>query len=157
MASMCFQPVDLFTMKFLFDKYPGIGAFQLVAARSIISLLVLVIYLHKNLYHVTVRKLKGAPKGGLIFRCVQSALAMILKTVITRYLSITLISIVYNMIPMFVVIIAWCTLNEKIDVFEMGILLLCSAALCAIVWSGHQKNYDNIDWDEILMYVLLFV
>jgi hypothetical protein len=44
-------------MKYLFDKYPGIGAFQLVAARSIISLLVLVVYLHKNLYHVTVRKL----------------------------------------------------------------------------------------------------
>jgi hypothetical protein len=61
------------------------------------------------------------------------------------------------MIPMFVVIIAWCTLNEKIDVFEMGILLLSSAALCAIVWSGHQKNDDNIDWDEILMYALLFV
>lgn len=82
---------------------------------------------------------------------------MILKTVITRYLSITLISIVYNMIPMFVVIIAWCTLNEKIDAFEMGILVLSSAALCAIVWSGHATNEETIDWDEILMYVLLFV
>lgn len=82
---------------------------------------------------------------------------MILKTIITQYLSITLISIVYNMIPMFVVIIAWCTLSEKIDVFEMGILVLSSVALSAIVWSGHDSNGEPIDWDEILMYVLLFI
>ena len=61
------------------------------------------------------------------------------------------------MIPMFVVIIAWCTLGEKIDVFEMGILVLSSVALSAIVWSGHESNGEPIDWDEILMYVLLFI
>jgi drug/metabolite transporter (DMT)-like permease len=82
---------------------------------------------------------------------------MILKTIITKYLSITLISIVYNMIPMFVIIIAWLTIHEKIDVIEIAMLGLTTIFLSAIVWNGHKKNDEQVDWDEILMYFLLFI
>lgn len=154
---MCFQPIDLFAMKYLFDKYPNIGAFQLIVARSAISVIVLLAYLNVRVYKVTVTQVQGKPKGALVFRCVQSSVAMILKTIITKYLSITLISIVYNMIPMFVIIIAWLTIREKIDRIEIGVLGLTTIFLSAIVWNGHQTNDEPVDWDEILMYFLLFI
>lgn len=144
-------------MKYLFNKYPNIGAFELIVARSVISLIVLLVYLNVKVVKVTVTQVKGKPKGALVFRCVQSSVAMILKTIITKYLSITLISIVYNMIPMFVIIIAWLLLREKIDRIEIAILGLTVILLSAIVWDGHKKNDDKVDWDEILMYFLLFI
>lgn len=157
MGSMVFQPVDLFTVKYLYDKYPLIGAFQLIVARSIIGIVVMLLYLNRDLKKVTIDDIKNQPKGGLTFRSTQSAVAMILKTIVTKYISITIISIVYNMMPIFTVIIAYFALKERIDIFEMFILLATTAALVAIIVQGYSSNNKQIGWDEIMMYVLLLL
>lgn len=57
---------------------------------------------------------------------------------------------------MFTVLIAYCRLGEQIDKFELLMLSLTTLLLCGIVFSGHSKSQEPIDFDEIIMYVLLF-
>jgi len=153
---MCMFPVELFILKYFFDRYPNMGAFQLVVAQRLCGIAILMLYYNVNLKKKTWDNLKDKPKKGLTFRSIQAAIAGIIKTIITKYISITLISIVSNMQPMFTVLIAYIRLGEKIDKVELLFLFICTILLIIMVWSGHHKSQEPIDWDEILMYVLLF-
>jgi len=82
--SMIMMPLELFVLKYLFDRYPTLGAFQLVVGQRLIGILIIMLFYNVSLKKKTWDNLKGKPKGGLAFRSIQAALAGIIKTIITK-------------------------------------------------------------------------
>lgn len=162
LAFVLLAPVDIITTAALSDriwKYHQIkiGPFQITFIRSAIVILLVLLFLNIKIKKITFDSLKGKPKGSLAFRCAQSGLVIILKTVLALNLSLTLISIVSNLQPMFVVFIAYFVVKEKLRIFELCVMVLTCIALGVIIWDGHESNGDPIGLDEIIYYILLFV
>jgi drug/metabolite transporter (DMT)-like permease len=110
--------------QYLFRRNSDLGSFQLLYARSVISIATLALFFGRNLKTDTIDKVRGQPKAALVFRSVQSGWSNIIKTIGAAYISLLMISLVASTGPLFAVALAWCLLGETIRPFEGLILLL---------------------------------
>jgi hypothetical protein len=98
LAFVCLAPVDAITTKALYARTLSegrqIGPFQITAIRSAIVILLVLLFLNVKIKKFVYDGMKGKPLGSLGFRCVQSGVVIILKTMIVQQISLVLISIV---------------------------------------------------------------
>ena len=141
----------------LLSKRVSVGPFQITVIRSSIVLLLVLLFMNIKIKKYTFDSLKGKTKGFLIFRCVQSGIVIITKTVLSMNLSLTVLSMDQYLQPIFVVLIAYFLLKEKLKFFEFLITTVTCIALGVIIYDRHKNNEDPIDFDQLMFYILLFI
>ena len=108
--------------------------------RSAFSLIILCIVVNKGLKAAVWDGIDRKSAGPLIFRTCQGSSTNIINFSVTKYLPLTLTSIVNNMSPLVTVILAFFLLKEKIKRTELIILILTVAGVAEVVSTGDPDN-----------------
>ena len=72
-------------------------------------------------------------------------------------ISLTVIGVASNVIPVFTVIIAYFWLGESLFVFEIVAMVLAIAAVIFIIIDGDRETNHKVGDYEIVCYVLLLI
>mmetsp|Transcript_31552 Transcript_31552/g.41786 ORF Transcript_31552/g.41786 Transcript_31552/m.41786 type:complete len:176 (+) Transcript_31552:678-1205(+) len=122
--------------------------------RACFSLLILTFAVNKDLKKVTWDPVDRKSVGPLAFRSAQGSITNIINYSVTKYLPLTLISIVNNLSPLVTVILAFFILKERIKKFEIFILIITMGGVALVVIGGNGKQTDQGDASMAFIYML---
>ena len=134
-------PIEFLFAKMLFERNLNVEAFQITTFESVFVLIFTCFYFNKNLKKETIDKIKDEPKWLVVFVCIQIALTSIMKIFVADYLSLTIIGISTNLIPLLTVVFAYFTLGEKLQIFEIIVLVLTVVIIALLIYQ--QKISDK--------------
>ena len=81
--------------------------------------------------------------GPLIFRTIQGSCTNIINFSVTKYVPLTMISIVNNMSPLITVVFAFLILKEKIKTFEVIMIILTVGGVLTVVLGATPHESDQ--------------
>ena len=122
----------------LFDLNRDLAPFQMLTMRAVIAITTNIVWLNCGLKAAVWDSIQPKQITTLIFRTVQGAYTTIIGYALTKYLNLTILAIVDNLVPLFTIILAYMILKEKLKSFELTIMLLSlvSVLLFSIFTNG---------------------
>lgn len=98
--------------------------------------------------------------GSLIFKTAASTATNIINYSVSKYLPLTIISIVSNLAPIIVVVLAFLILKETIRKFDLLMLVLTLVGIFGVILTGDDENTGERAEPEMpyfVLYILLML
>ena len=117
----------------LYRRNPELTPFQMLTMRSVFALSTQLMVVNVNLKSAVWDGISRDSVGPLIFRTIQGSCTNIINYSVTKYVPLTMISIVNNMSPLITVVFAFLILKEKIKLFEVIMIILIVGGVVTVV------------------------
>ena len=92
--------------------------------------------------------------GSLVFKTLASSTTNIIQYSVTKYIPLTIISIVINMAPIFVFILAFFILKEVIKRYDLMMMLLTLVGILTVILGSEKEKKDSDEESPMPMLVL---
>ena len=86
---------------------PDIEVLQITFCKAVISIVLLVIFLNKELKYINWDSIDPKSYGALAFKSTQSVLSILISYNAMKYFSVSIVGIVCSLVPLFAVFFAW--------------------------------------------------
>ena len=96
----------------------------------------MIIQLHINLKKDTWDSVTRDKAGALVFKTAASTTTNIINYTAAKYLPLTIVSIVSNLTPILVVVMAYLILKETILRFDLIMMLLTLIGIFGVIFTG---------------------
>jgi drug/metabolite transporter (DMT)-like permease len=106
--------LNLYTNKGLFALNPGVTTLQFTFIRGVCCLLLGLLYGAGNLKKNLIDPIDSKTLPSLVFRCLQGALSVYISFMCIRYFDVSTVSIVISLAPIFVCLLAYFLLGERL-------------------------------------------
>ena len=130
---------------YLYDRNPELVPFQMLIMRAAFAIITLIAYYNKELKKAVWDGVDRASSPPLIFRSIQGSLDDLIGFTATAVIPLTMISIVNNMSPLITVIMAYIILKERIQGFEILMIILTVAGIFEVVLTANSQDEDSGD------------
>jgi len=134
---------NFFVVKMTFERNPNMSVWQMTLARSVVSALIMVIYLNIKLKRALVN-VEPTLVWALVFRTIQGSVTVMIQFTCLKYLPVFTVGIVNRLQPVVVVLIAFFVLGERLKPFDIMTLLLATSAAIMIVAGMEGESSDVI-------------
>ena len=108
--------------------------------RSIMGIVIMTAHLNRKLKKETFDGIKCKESGGLSFKTFTGVTTNLIKYSITKFIPATVISVVSNLAPIIVVVLAYMILKEQIRKFDLLMILLTLVGIFTIILGGHDTG-----------------
>ena len=118
----------LYITKGLYVLNPNLEVFQLVAMKSLISAVVLILVLNVNIKQVMYDKIDTDNLGALAFKTVQTTISIFISYNAMKYFPVSTVGVVCSLTPLIACILAALILKERLTfwtMFSVAIVLSC--------------------------------
>jgi len=140
--------VNLYAGSATYIVSPTTTIIQLTFARAIITSLIMIVYVNKNLKHVCIDSVDRASVPSLVFRAFQSGVSVFIGFLSLKYFNVSTVGIVCSLTPVFVCFIAYFMLGERMrhsDIFSLFAVIM--AAMLVICGSeGEEKATEEVSF-----------
>lgn len=130
---------NLYSGKYLFALNPTLTVTQLAFARSALSSLICLLWVNLNLKATMVDAVTRDSVGSLVFRCLQGGLSVTIGFLCIKYFSVSTVGIVCSLVPIFVCLLAWLFLGERMtwkDCVALAVVIIAAS----LVILGNQED-----------------
>ena len=117
--------------KCLYIAYPDLNPYQLVFIRSAFSLFYLACMINFKAKRIFYDEWDRKYLVPMVFRSFQSAISSIINMVAVLHIDVVIVSLVNNMTPVFVCLLAMCLLGERLKRVEVA--FMTATFVCVIL------------------------
>lgn len=100
--------------KIIYDRHPDLGANELLVYRSLISIVILSLYLNRNFKRVAFDTVTKSEWPALSVRVVTGNVAIFVNFMAIKYFKLTIVAMIVNCAPILTLILAGPILGEKV-------------------------------------------
>ena len=126
--------------KVLFDREPNLQPFPMLFIRSVFGIVLMAAIINTKLKRDTWDCVTRDKVGSLVLKTLASSSTNIVQYFVAKYLQLTIISIVINMAPVFVFILAFLILKEVIKWYDLMMMLLTLAGIVTVIQGSEREN-----------------
>ena len=112
------------------------GPFHALLMRCVFGICIQLVWLNRNLKKAVWDDINRTNSGPLIIRSGQGAVSNIINTAVSKFLPLTMISVVNNLGPPITIFAAYFFLKEKLKMFELIMVVLTIAAVFVFIFGG---------------------
>lgn len=110
--------------------------------RSVFGIAILILYMNVSLKKKTIDGVTRDRVGSLIFKTFASTVTNFINYSVTKYIPLTIISVVQNLSPIIVIVLAFLILKEVVRKFDLTMMLLTLLGIFGIIFAGDSENTD---------------
>ena len=118
---------------FLYQQYPDLTPYQLVFVRSAFSIIYLAMMIRTDVKKIFYTQMERKYMAPLVFRSIQSTVSSLINMVAVLHIDVVVVSLVNNMTPVCVCLLAMCFLKEKLRRPEVFFMTLTFGAVIMII------------------------
>jgi drug/metabolite transporter (DMT)-like permease len=127
---------------------------QFTFIRGLVSLILGLLWSSGKLKKELVDCIDRSNFPSLAFRCLQGALSVYISFMCVKYFDVSTVGVVCSLTPLFVCILAYFILGERMSRFEQLSILFIVAAV-SLVMLGGDSNVDTSQKEEVGMLPLI--
>ena len=152
----CFlKTLSYVVCEMLYNRNPELLPFPMLFIRSAWGILIMVVMINVNLKKDTWDCVTRDQSCSLVFKTFTGTTTNIINYSVTKYIPLTIISIVANLSPIIVIVFAFLILKETIRRFDLLMMLLTLVGIFAVILGGDNENPDANE-EPLLPYVVLY-
>ena len=118
---------------------------QMAAIRSVISGLILLVVLNKNLKYVMWDNVDKGLAKSLSVKVIQNCVGVSSVLVAQKYLSLTTVCMIFNCAPFFVMVTAYFVLKERTNFLEFFATFIAVIGASFLVFGADHSTEENMD------------
>ena len=135
----CFlKSLSYVTVTLLFEASCDLLAFQMLFIRSVFGIALMIIQLNVSIKKETYDSIQREQVGALIFKTFTGVTTNIINYSLTKFISGTIITVVANLAPIIVVVLAFFILKEVIRKFDVLMMLLTLVGIFVTIFTGEE-------------------
>lgn len=127
----------------LYNRNPDLKPFPLLFIRSAWGIAIMMTTINVRLKKDTYDTVSKDQVGSLIFKTFTGTTTNMINYSVTKYIPLTIISIVANLAPIIVVVFAFLILKETIRRFDLAMMLLTLVGIFAVIFGGNDTTPDS--------------
>lgn len=140
----------------LYNREPNLLPFPMLFIRSAFGIAIMAVMINVNLKKDTWDSVTRDKSGSLAFKTFTGTTTNIINYSVTKYIPLTIISVVSNLAPIIVIVMAFLILKEVIRKFDIIMMLLTLVGIFAVILGGDSVNNGEGD-DPALPYLVLYI
>jgi drug/metabolite transporter (DMT)-like permease len=142
----------------LYERQPDMSPWQMFFMRSCMGIGIMSLHLNRRIKKETWDSIECRKSGPLAFKTVGGILTNLIQFSVTKFIPATIISIVANLAPIVVLILAFSFLKEKILKFDVAMIVLTLVGIFTIILGGDDENSDKAtpNFPIWVIYIVLF-
>jgi len=160
MATFCLlRALSYVCVDSLYERQPEMSPWHMFFMRSCMGIAIMTLHVNVKLKKETWDCVTLAASGPLAFKTSASVATNLIQFSITKFLPATIISIVSNLAPIIVVILAFMILKEQIRRFDVLMIILTLVGIFVIILGGDDSEESSKSEPSFPMwvcYLLLF-
>ena len=143
--------------KVLYEHHPGLGATQLLVYRSSVSIVMLVIYLNKQIKHVMYDSIDAVSVPPLATRVITGNFAIFVNFMSVKFFKLTMVAMVINCAPLVTLFLAGPVLGEKVTIGQIISLLVAFGGIALMILGGEGGETRPAYIPGLMAYVALLL
>ena len=141
MATFCLlRALSYVCVDSLYERQEDMSPWHMFFMRSCMGIAIMTLHVNVKLKKETWDCVTLAASGPLAFKTGASVTTNLIQFSITKFLPATIISIVANLAPILVVVLAFLILKEEIRKFDVLMILLTLAGIFTIILGGDSSD-----------------
>eukprot|EP00354_Favella_ehrenbergii_P007808 CAMPEP_0170453044 /NCGR_PEP_ID=MMETSP0123-20130129/1756_1 /TAXON_ID=182087 /ORGANISM="Favella ehrenbergii, Strain Fehren 1" /LENGTH=326 /DNA_ID=CAMNT_0010715283 /DNA_START=536 /DNA_END=1517 /DNA_ORIENTATION=+ len=108
----------------LYERQPDMSPWQMFFMRSCMGIAIMTLHMNRNVKKETWDSIECRKSGPLVFKTFTGVSTNLIQYSVTKFIPATIISIVANLAPIIVVILAFLILKETVRKFDVLMILL---------------------------------
>ena len=141
----------------LYNREHNLKPFPMLFMRSVFGIALMVGEVNIHLKRDTYDSVTRDQVGSLIFKTFTGTMTNIINYSVTKFIPLTIISIVNNLSPIIVVVLAFLILKEVIRKFDIVMILLTLVGIFGVIFGGSNTTGDDGRAQPILPYYVLYI
>ena len=133
-----FSTYNLIAGKFFRTWYPAMSTFQLLFFRGFSAVLVLLLYMGRDTKKQLVDNVTLENFSPLSFRIFQGIFSQFIRYYSMTFFSLSMISVIQKLAPVFTVALAYMILSEKLTNIEIGLNAIAILASLLVTYGDHE-------------------
>ena len=125
--------INLYTNKALFGLNPAVSIIQFTFVRGLCSVILSLLMSFRNLKHELYDCIDRSNLPSLVFRCMQGALSVLISFFCIKYFDVSTVGIVCSLTPLFVCLLAYFMLGERLKRFDQFAIVFVVACVCLVM------------------------
>ena len=154
----CIKALSYVVCKVLYDREPNLQPFSMLFIRSVFGIVLMAMIINVRLKRDTWDRVTRDKVGSLVLKTLTNSTTNIIQYTVTKYIPLTIISIVINMAPLFVFTFAFFILREVIKRNDMLMMLLTLVGILMVILGSEKEKKDSdedLPMPMIVLYLLL--
>ena len=135
----------LYITKILYMLNPDIEVFHVTFSKAVISIILLIVVLNKNLKYINWDSIDPRSYGALAFKSIQSVVSILISYNAMKYFSVSITGIVCSLTPLFAVFFAWILLGEFISCYTIASVHLVLACVCMVILGAEGEEKEHME------------
>ena len=136
--------LNLYTCRALFSENPNMGTMQLTFVRGVISTIIMFAWLNKGLKKALFHTVDRKSAGALAFRCTQGGLSVFISFMSVKYFPVSTVGIVCSLTPLFVCVMAYFLLGERMRIFDWAALVAVFVSVSLVILGAEGKQRETM-------------
>ena len=152
-----FSTYNLIAGKFFRTWYPQMSTFQLLFFRGFSAVLVLLMYMGRDTKKQLVDNVTLDNFSPLSFRIFQGIFSQFIRYYSMTFFSLSMISVIQKLAPVFTVALAYMILSEKLTKLEITLNAIAILASLLVTLGDHEQNghqYTNNHYLALFFLIL---
>jgi len=154
--------IGLYVNKVLFGLNPTVSVIQFTFVRGFCSAILSLLMANRNLRYELIDCVDRSSVFSLAFRCLQGALSVFISFICIKYFDVSTVGIVCSLTPLFVCMLAYFLLGERLKRPDQISLIFVVACVCLVMLgakpssgSTHQLTSEMLPLVALLSQPLL--
>lgn len=140
----------------LYNREPELKPFPMLFLRSAFGVTIMLIQLNVNVKKETWDTVTKDQVGSLGFKTFTGTTTNMINYSVTKYIPLTIISIISNLAPIIVIVLAFLILKEVIRKFDLVMMLLTLVGIFGVILGGDSEN-EKSEEEPALPYLVLYI
>jgi drug/metabolite transporter (DMT)-like permease len=141
--------------KVLYEHHPDLSTTQLLVYRSTISIIMLIIYLNKQIKYIMYNSIDAASVPPLATRVITGNIAIFVNFMAVKFFKLTMVAMVINCAPFVSIFLAGPILGEKITLEGFLSLLFAFAGISLMILGSEGTETRPAYTPNTLAYIAL--
>ena len=124
----------------LYNREENLKAFPMLFMRSVFGIALMAIQINVHFKRDTWDSVTRDQAGSLVVKTFTGTTTNIIQYSVTKFIPLTIISIVSNLAPIIVVVLAFLILKEVIRKFDLAMMLLTLVGIFAVILGGDSST-----------------
>ena len=143
-------------VQMLYNREPELLPFPMLFLRSAFGVAIMMIQLNVHIKKETWDTVTKDQVCSLGFKTFTGTTTNMINYSVSKYIPLTIISIVSNLAPIIVIVLAFLILKEVIRKFDLIMMLLTLVGIFGVILGGDSENEKSGE-DPLFPYLVLYI
>lgn len=147
--------VNLYVNKASFALNPLVGVLQFTFLRGVLATAMMLFWGYGHLRHDLVDAVDRAQLPALVFRCSQGGLSVFISFMCIKFFNVSTVGIVCSLTPLFVCLIAYWLLGERLKMFDQCALVFVFISVCLVILGAEGEESSTMSSNPLALMALI--